>query len=126
VHFPPRPCPAQQIDEAHQSNTPFWNQELYVGYAANDLSCGRNPAFCLGRLDEYPINDLLNSGLHRLILRPLEDRKIGVPVRESEQGQLEPDVSGSSCSFLPPCPTSMAWEFLSSLNYQIRMRDHAK
>lgn len=72
----------KKFDEVYQSNTPFLEfKELYVGYAANDLELRAGiQRFSWGRLDEYPLNDLLNPwDYSRFILRPLEDRKIGVP-----------------------------------------------
>ena len=72
----------KKFDEVYQSNTPFLEfKELYVGYAANDLELRAGiQRFAWGRLDAYPINDLLNPWDYtRFILRPLEDRKIGVP-----------------------------------------------
>jgi len=72
----------KKFDEVYQSNTPFLEfKELYVGIVANDLELRAGiQRFAWGRLDEYPINDLLNPWDYtRFILRPLEDRKIGVP-----------------------------------------------
>jgi hypothetical protein len=69
-------------DEVYQSNTPYLEfKELYLAFTANDLELRAGiQRFAWGRLDEYPINDLLNPWDHtRFILRPLEDRKIGVP-----------------------------------------------
>jgi hypothetical protein len=72
----------KKFDEVYQSNTPFLEfKELYGAYTANDLELRAGvQRFGWGRLDEYPINDLLNPWDYtRFILRPLEDRKIGVP-----------------------------------------------
>ncbi|HET6420171.1 MAG TPA: hypothetical protein VFG19_08450 [Geobacteraceae bacterium] len=69
-------------DGVYQSNTPWLEfKELYGAYSANDLELRAGvQRYAWGRLDEYPINDLLNPwDYSRFILRPLEDRKIGVP-----------------------------------------------
>jgi hypothetical protein len=69
-------------DEVYQSNTPFLEfKELYVSYptSALELRAGIQ-RFAWGRLDEYPINDLLNPWDYtRFLRKSLEDRKIGVP-----------------------------------------------
>jgi hypothetical protein len=69
-------------DEVYQSNTPYLEfKELYLAYSSNDLELRAGvQRYAWGRLDEYPINDLLNPWDYtRFILRTLEDRKIGVP-----------------------------------------------
>ncbi len=66
----------------YQSNTPYLEfKEFSVTYSTNDLDLRAGiQRFAWGRLDEYPPNDLLNPWDYtRFILRPLEDRKIGVP-----------------------------------------------
>jgi hypothetical protein len=69
-------------DGVYQSNTPWLEfKELYLAFSANDFELRAGiQRFAWGRLDEYPINDLLNPWDYtRFILRSLEDRKIGVP-----------------------------------------------
>jgi hypothetical protein len=72
----------KKFNEVYQSNTPFLEfKELYGALTTNELELRAGiQRFAWGRLDEYPINDLLNPWDYtRFILRPLEDRKIGVP-----------------------------------------------
>jgi len=69
-------------DEVYQSNTPWLEfKELYLAYSSTDFEIRAGvQRFAWGRLDEYPINDLLNPwDYSRFILPSLEDRKIGVP-----------------------------------------------
>jgi hypothetical protein len=69
-------------DEVYQRNTPFLEfKELYAGYSTDSLELRAGiQRFAWGRLDEYPINDLLNPWDYSQFLRKsLEDRKIGVP-----------------------------------------------
>ncbi len=69
-------------DGVYQSNTPWLEfKELYVAYSSPDFEVRAGvQRFAWGRLDEYPINDLLNPwDYSRFILPTLEDRKIGVP-----------------------------------------------
>jgi hypothetical protein len=69
-------------DEVYQSNTPFLEfKELYAGFTTEALEIRAGiQRFAWGRLDEYPINDLLNPWDHtRFLRKSLEDRKIGVP-----------------------------------------------
>jgi hypothetical protein len=69
-------------DEVYQSNTPWLEfKEFYLSFSAMDLELRAGvQRYSWGRLDEYPINDLLNPWDYtRFILRTLEDRKIGVP-----------------------------------------------
>jgi hypothetical protein len=69
-------------DEVYQSNTPFLEiKELHVGYVTDALELRAGiQRFTWGRLDEYPINDLLNPWDYtRFLRKSLEDRKIGVP-----------------------------------------------
>lgn len=83
VHLPARDrALLKKFDEVYQSSTPFLEfKELYVSYGTNDLELRAGiQRFAWGRLDEYPINDLLNPwDYSRFILPSLEDRKIGVP-----------------------------------------------
>ncbi len=69
-------------DDVYQSNTPYLEfKELYLSFTSHELELRAGvQRFAWGRLDEYPINDLLNPWDYtRFILRTLEDRKIGVP-----------------------------------------------
>ncbi|MBP1751823.1 MAG: uncharacterized protein H6Q57_659 [Geobacteraceae bacterium] len=69
-------------DEVYQSNTPWLEfKEFYLSFSAKDLELRAGvQRYSWGRLDEYPINDLLNPWDYtRFILRTLEDRKIGAP-----------------------------------------------
>ncbi|MBI4649867.1 hypothetical protein HY745_00940 [Candidatus Desantisbacteria bacterium] len=68
--------------DVYQDNTPYLEfKELYLtkSYKSFDLKVGIQ-RFSWGRLDDYPVNDLLNPWDYtRFILKSLEDRKIGVP-----------------------------------------------
>lgn len=69
-------------DEVYQSTTPFLEfKELYGAYSTDFLEIRAGvQRFSWGRLDEYPVNDLLNPWDNTQFLRKsLEDRKIGVP-----------------------------------------------
>ncbi len=69
-------------DGVYQSNTPWIEfKELYLACSLTDFEVRAGvQRFAWGRLDEYPINDLLNPwDYSRFILPSLEDRKIGVP-----------------------------------------------
>ncbi|MBP7342302.1 MAG: hypothetical protein PHG54_05440 [Smithellaceae bacterium] len=69
-------------DRVYQSTTPFLEfKELYGSYSTDWLEVRAGiQRFAWGRLDEYPVNDLLNPWDYSQFLRkPLEDRKIGVP-----------------------------------------------
>jgi hypothetical protein len=72
----------KSFDEVYQDNNPYLEvKELYVehSFSTLDLRAGIQ-RFAWGRLDEYPVNDLLNPWDYTQFLRkPLEDRKIGVP-----------------------------------------------
>ncbi|MEW6219883.1 MAG: DUF1302 family protein [Thermodesulfobacteriota bacterium] len=64
-------------------------RELFVerSEAAWDLRLGLQ-RFSWGRLDEYPVNDLVNPWDHsRFITRSLEERKIGVPAASLRQAR---------------------------------------
>jgi hypothetical protein len=68
--------------DVYQDNTPYLEfKELYLerSFATLDVRAGIQ-RFAWGRLDEYPVNDLFNPWDYtRFIVRPMEDRKIGVP-----------------------------------------------
>jgi len=69
-------------DKVYLSNTPYLEfKELTVTHTMSDLDLRAGiQRFSWGRLDEYPVNDLLNPWDYTQFLRkPLEDRKIGVP-----------------------------------------------
>lgn len=72
----------KSYDSVYQSNTPFLEfKELYVTHSSGniDLRAGIQ-RFAWGRLDEYPPNDLFNPWDYtQFLIKPLEDRKIGVP-----------------------------------------------
>jgi len=72
----------KSFDRVYQSNSPFLEiKELYVVHSSShvDLHAGIQ-RFTWGRLDEYPLNDLLNPWDYTQFLRKtLENRKIGVP-----------------------------------------------
>ncbi len=72
----------KSFDEVYQDNTPYLEfKELFVErtLAGVDLRVGIQ-RFAWGRLDEYPVNDLFNPWDYtRFIIRPIEERKIGVP-----------------------------------------------
>jgi len=72
----------KNYDTVYQSN-PYYLEfkELYLGYSSPqlDLRAGIQ-RFAWGRLDEYPLNDFLNPwDYSQFLVKPLEDRKIGVP-----------------------------------------------
>lgn len=69
-------------DKVYQSTTPYLEfKEFYGSYSTNFLEVRAGiQRFSWGRLDEYPVNDLLNPWDYSQFLRkPLEERKIGVP-----------------------------------------------
>lgn len=72
----------KSFDEVYQDNTPYVEiKELYLERSLQglDLKIGVQ-RFSWGRLDEYPVNDLFNPWDYtRFIVRPIEERKIGVP-----------------------------------------------
>ncbi len=72
----------KNYDQVYQSNSPFLEfKEFYVTHSSGalDLRAGIQ-RFAWGRLDEYPPNDLLNPWDYtQFLVKPLEDRKIGVP-----------------------------------------------
>lgn len=72
----------KNFDEVYQDNTPYMEvKELYLAHSMGevDLRIGLQ-RFSWGRLDEYPVNDLFNPWDYtRFIIRPMEERKIGVP-----------------------------------------------
>ena len=72
----------KNYDEVYQSNTPYLEfKELYLSHTTGDIDIRAGiQRFAWGRLDEYPSNDLLNPWDYtQFLLKPLEDRKIGVP-----------------------------------------------
>jgi hypothetical protein len=72
----------KNYDEVYQSNTPYFEfKELYLSHTAGDIDIRAGiQRFAWGRLDEYPSNDLLNPWDYtQFLVKPLEDRKIGVP-----------------------------------------------
>ncbi len=72
----------KNYDEVYQSNTPYLEfKEFFVSHTADDIDVRAGiQRFAWGRLDEYPPNDLLNPWDYtQFIIKPLEDRKIGVP-----------------------------------------------
>lgn len=81
-HPPERDSIIKSWNAVYQSNTPFLEfKELYGTYSSELLEIRAGiQRFSWGRLDEYPVNDLLNPWDYTQFLRkPLEDRKIGVP-----------------------------------------------
>jgi len=87
----------KNYDQVYQSNTPYLEfKELYIAYSPNDLDLRAGiQRFAWGRLDEYPPNDLLNPWDYtEFILKPLEDRKIGVPSVSAilSQGDWTPEA----------------------------------
>ncbi len=76
----------KSYDEVYQSNTPYVEvKELYLSHTAGDIDIRAGiQRFAWGRLDEYPSNDLLNPWDYtQFLVKPLEDRKIGVPSASS-------------------------------------------
>jgi hypothetical protein len=72
----------KSYDKVYQDNSPFLEfKELTLSHSSNDLDLRVGiQRFAWGRLDEYPLNDLLNPWDYtRFLSKPLEDRKIGVP-----------------------------------------------
>ena len=72
----------KNYDEIYQSNAPYLEfKELYLSHTAGDIDIRAGiQRFAWGRLDEYPSNDLLNPWDYtQFLVKPLEDRKIGVP-----------------------------------------------
>ena len=68
--------------DVYQDNTPYLEfKELYLerSFKSLDLRVGIQ-RFAWGRLDEFPVNDLFNPWDYtRFIVKPMEERKIGVP-----------------------------------------------
>jgi hypothetical protein len=72
----------KNYDNVYQSNSPYLEfKELYVAHTVDDIDIRAGiQRFAWGRLDEYPSNDLLNPWDYtQFLMKPLEDRKIGVP-----------------------------------------------
>jgi hypothetical protein len=72
----------KSYDRVYQSNTPYLEfKELYVTYSFGNLDLRAGiQRLAWGRLDEYPPNDLFNPWDYtQFLIKPLEDRKIGVP-----------------------------------------------
>jgi hypothetical protein len=72
----------KNYDEVYQSNSPYLEfKELYVSHTTDALDVRAGiQRFAWGRLDEFPPNDLLNPWDYtQFLIKPLEDRKIGVP-----------------------------------------------
>lgn len=72
----------KNFDEVYQDNTPYLEfKECYLEYAARTFGVRAGiQRFAWGRLDEYPVNDLLNPWDYtRFLRKSLENRKIGVP-----------------------------------------------
>ncbi|MBI5593271.1 MAG: hypothetical protein HY881_22650 [Deltaproteobacteria bacterium] len=82
----------KSFDEVYQDNTPYLEfKELYVerSLASLDLRVGIQ-RFSWGRLDEYPVNDLFNPWDYtQFIVRPIEERKIGVPSISATMGRMD-------------------------------------
>jgi hypothetical protein len=78
------------FDEVYQSTTPYLEfKELYGSYSSDILEVRAGvQRFAWGRLDEFPVNDLLNPWDYtRFITKSLEDRKIGVPSVSARLGK---------------------------------------
>ncbi len=72
----------KSYDRVYQSNTPYLEfKELFATYSAENLDVRAGiQRFAWGRIDEYPLNDLLNPwDYSKFPWKPLEERKIGVP-----------------------------------------------
>ncbi len=72
----------KDYDNVYQSNSPFLEfKELFVTHSSNNVDVRAGiQRFAWGRLDEYPPNDLLNPWDYtQFLIKPLEDRKSGVP-----------------------------------------------
>lgn len=72
----------KNYDQVYQSNTPYLElKELFVTRSSGQLDIRAGiQRLAWGRLDEYPPNDLLNPwDYSQFLIKPLEDRKIGVP-----------------------------------------------
>jgi hypothetical protein len=81
-------------DEVYQRNAAFLEfKEIYGSYVMDffELRAGIQ-RFAWGRLDEYPINDHLNPWDYtQFLLKPLEERKIGVPALSATLNQSDWD-----------------------------------
>lgn len=72
----------KNFTEIYQDYSPFAEfKELYLQRGTTDIDCRIGiQRFAWGRLDEFPVNDLLNPWeYNRFLVKPLEERKIGVP-----------------------------------------------
>ncbi len=72
----------KNFSDVYQDNRIFFEcKELFLerSFSVIDLRIGLQ-RFSWGRLNEYPVNDLLNPWDYtQFLLKPIEDRKIGVP-----------------------------------------------
>jgi hypothetical protein len=91
VHLPAQDhAILKNFEKVYQSNTPYLEiKELYGAFSTERLELRAGiQRFSWGRLDEYPVNDLLNPWDYtRFIRKPLEDRKIGVPSLSARLGK---------------------------------------
>lgn len=82
----------KNFTQVYQDHSPFVDfKELFLqrGTAALDCRIGIQ-RFSWGRLDEYPVNDLLNPWeYNRFLVKPLEERKIGVPSVSIESARTD-------------------------------------
>lgn len=72
----------KNFTHVYQDHSPFVDfKELYLQRGTAEMDCRIGiQRFAWGRLDEYPVNDLLNPWeYNRFLVKPLEERKIGVP-----------------------------------------------
>ena len=88
-------------DKVYQSITPFLEfKEIYGSYANDFLEFRAGiQRFSWGKLDEYPINDLLNPwDYSQFLIKSLENRKIGVP---SLSARLNKDDWSAELAWVP-------------------------
>ncbi len=72
----------KNFEQVYQDNTPYLEfKEFFLERSLQEIDFRIGiQRFSWGRLDEYPVNDLFNPWDYtRFILRPMEERKIGVP-----------------------------------------------
>jgi hypothetical protein len=103
----------KNYDQVYQSNTPYLEfKELFLSIARGglDLRAGIQ-RFSWGRLDEYPVNDLLNPWDYtRFLRKPLEDRKIGVPSLSAQYSSSDWSLEAVWVPVLVPYRLPMPYE----------------
>lgn len=96
----------KSFDQVYQSNTPWLEiKEMYLAFARGELELRAGiQRFSWGRLDEYPVNDLLNPwDYSQFLRRPLEDRKIGIPSLSASLSSGDWSLDAVWAPIMVPC-----------------------